>query len=345
MTITLMNSSSLSLEQLSAIAALPDDQCIALAQEQNFAAVPAYLQHSSDPASRQSMTNNKAPGRPLTLALCPQSMCVSTAGPSSIHSSTSVACISVTNEIEFIKENEKAPPPFISLGGVKDTTRVQTLKDKIKELLDCHEGAQRKAPITVAMHKFLDNEENAIALGSTLDAVASMHCHSADETASASVVRREKEKKKTKDRKFIAQASLTTMTHKALDEKAELINLSLDSENNPVKEDNSDIEMKVTQYDDAPSSSTTNKKPNVKKENKSPKAKVKVLKSKKIVAKSRVRKRSHHDDSNIFSEMQTSMAQSMKLHKRIVDNIEESNRKTEVFQDKFLDIFAHMVDK
>ncbi|KAF9066969.1 hypothetical protein BDP27DRAFT_1365304 [Rhodocollybia butyracea] len=205
--------------QLAAIAALPDDQCIALAQEQNFAAVPAYLQHSSDPASRQSMTNNEAPGRPLTLALCPQSMRVSTAGPSSIHSSTSVAHISVTNEIEFIKEKEKAPPHssavniynlatksaawakvfemFVKAGGVKDT-RAQILKDKIKELLDCHEiltivqGAQRKAPITIAMRKFLDNEENAIALGSTLDAVA-------NETASASVVRCEKEKKKTED--------------------------------------------------------------------------------------------------------------------------------------------------
>ncbi|KAF9061529.1 hypothetical protein BDP27DRAFT_1369557 [Rhodocollybia butyracea] len=225
----------LKVPRLAAIAALPDDQCIALAQEQNFAAVPAYLQHSSDPASRQSMTNNEAPGHPLTLALCPQSMRVSTAGPSSIHSSTSVACISVTNEIEFIKEKEKAPPPFIScehirsvlhsirdndpyagssatkstawakvfemfvkVGGVKDTQRAQTLKDKIKELLDCHEiltiaqGVQRKAPITIAMRKFLDNEENTIALGSTLDAVA-------NETASASVVRREKEKKKTED--------------------------------------------------------------------------------------------------------------------------------------------------
>ncbi|KAF9061528.1 hypothetical protein BDP27DRAFT_1428829 [Rhodocollybia butyracea] len=120
------------------------------------------------------------------------------------------------------------------------------------------------------------------------------------------------------------------MTRKTLDEKAELINLSLDSENDPVKEDNSNIEMEVTQHDDAPSSSTTDKKPNVKKENKSPKAKVKVLKSKKIVAK---------------SQMQTSMAQSMKLHERIVDNIEELNHKTEVFQDKFLDIFARMVDK
>ncbi|KAF9066968.1 hypothetical protein BDP27DRAFT_1423396 [Rhodocollybia butyracea] len=135
------------------------------------------------------------------------------------------------------------------------------------------------------------------------------------------------------------------MTRKALDEKAELINLSSDSENDPVKEDDSDIEMEVTQRDDAPSSSTTDKKPNIKKENKSPKAKVKVLKSKKIVAKSRVHKRSHCDDSNIFSEMQTSMAQSMKLHERIVDNIKELNRKTEVFQDKFLDIFACMVDK
>ncbi|KAF9074702.1 hypothetical protein BDP27DRAFT_1444112, partial [Rhodocollybia butyracea] len=139
-----MNSSSLSLEQLAAIAALPDDQRIALAQEQNFAAVPAYLQHSSDPASRQSMTNNEAPGCP-----CVHSLCV-----------------------------------FLPL-----------------------------------------------------------------------------------------------------------------------------------------------------------------VPAQKIVAKSRVRKRSHRDDSNIFSEMQTSMAQSMKLHEWIVDNIEESNCKTEVFQDKFLNIFARMVDK
>ncbi|KAF9037422.1 hypothetical protein BDP27DRAFT_1435554 [Rhodocollybia butyracea] len=146
------------------------------------------------------------------------------------------------------------------------------------------------------MHKFPDNEENAIALGSTLDAVASMHHCSADETASASIVRCEKEKKKTMDGKFIMAASLTTMTHKALDEKAELINLSLDSENNPVKEDNSDIEMEVTQRDDTPSGST-------------------------------------------------SMAESMKLHEWIVDNIEELNLKTEVFQDRFLNIFACMVDK
>jgi len=46
-------------------------------------------------------------------------------------------------------------------------------------------------PITLVMRKFLDDEDNAIALGSTLDAVASMRRRYADETASASVVRRE----------------------------------------------------------------------------------------------------------------------------------------------------------
>jgi hypothetical protein len=53
------------------------------------------------------------------------------------------------------------------------------------------QGAQRKAPITLVTRRFLDDEDNAIALGSTLDAVASMRRRSADETASASVVRRE----------------------------------------------------------------------------------------------------------------------------------------------------------
>ncbi|KAF9060864.1 hypothetical protein BDP27DRAFT_1429571 [Rhodocollybia butyracea] len=231
---------------------------------------------------------------------------------------------------------------FVKAGGVKDT-RAQTLKDKVKELLDCHEGAQCKRPITLAMRKFLDDEDNAIALGFTLDAVASMRRRSADETASASVVRREKEKKKTIDRKFIVQASLTTKARKALDEKAELINLSSDSENDPVKEYESNIEMEVTQHNDAPSSSVIDEKTNVKKENKSPKAKA--PKSKKHTTNLHVRKCSHRDDNNIFSDMKTSMAETQKLHERIVDNIEVSNHKTEVFQDMFLDLFECMVNK
>ncbi|KAF9049188.1 hypothetical protein BDP27DRAFT_1434227 [Rhodocollybia butyracea] len=359
---SLMN--SFSLKQLTAITALPDDQRIALAQEKTFTAVPAYLEPSFASTQGHSKMNNQVTHgvleRPFILASASQSVRASTLGSDS---SASAPHVSFTSEIELAKEKGKAPPPFISCehvrsvlrsirdndpyagssatkstawakvfetfvkaGGVKDT-RAQTLKDKVKELLDCHEGAQRKTPITLAMH-----------------AVASMRRRSADEMASASVVRREKEKKKTIDGKFIAQASLTTMARKALDEKAELINLSSDSENDPVKEDESDIEMEVTQHNDAPNNSVIDEKTNVKKENKSPKAKAPKSK-KKHMTNSHVRKCSRRDDNNILSDMKTSMAETQKLHERIVDNIEASNHKTEVFQDKFLDLFECMVNK
>jgi hypothetical protein len=104
--------------------------------------------------------------------LAPQSTRVSTVSSSSL---ASAARVSVAREIELVKEKGKAPAPFVSCehirsvlrsvrdndpyagssstkssawakvfdtfvntGGAKDT-RAQTLKDKIKELLDCHE--------------------------------------------------------------------------------------------------------------------------------------------------------------------------------------------------------------
>ncbi|KAF9060865.1 hypothetical protein BDP27DRAFT_1429572 [Rhodocollybia butyracea] len=97
-----------SLEQLAAIATLPNDQCIALAQEKTFTAVPAYLEPSFAPTQGHSKMNNQVTHgvleRPFILASAAQSVRASTLGSDS---SASAPRVSVTSEIELAKEKHQ----------------------------------------------------------------------------------------------------------------------------------------------------------------------------------------------------------------------------------------------
>ncbi|KIK53518.1 hypothetical protein GYMLUDRAFT_250332 [Collybiopsis luxurians FD-317 M1] len=256
---------------------------------------------------------------------------------------------------------------FVETGG-DEMTKGKYFRSKIMEILDCHSGNQsQKCSITLATQMFLQNQDNAVTLASTLEAIANMRQRAEGDSMAASIARHEGEQKKTIDGKFIAQASLTTMSCKTLQEKIDVINVDSDSPSSETKThsrttgDNGNVELMDIDDTDIKAGGVVaesvmetdvhivKSKPVMKSEpnenipgqsNSSPKPKKHPLKKKDLS-----RKRSHRSDDDLLSQMVSDLQESRSVQLQLMEDQREANCAQKSFQNSFLSLFAQMINK
>ncbi|KIK53800.1 hypothetical protein GYMLUDRAFT_250124 [Collybiopsis luxurians FD-317 M1] len=239
---------------------------------------------------------------------------------------------------------------FVETGG-DETTKDKYFRSKIMEILDCHSG----------------NQSWKFTLASTLEVIANMRQHAEGDSMAASIARCEREQKKTIDGKFIAQASLTTMSRKTLQEKIDVINVDSDLPSSKTKThsrttgDNGNVELMDIDDTDIKAGGVVaesvmetdvlmvKSKPVMKSEpnenipgqsNSSPKPKKHPSKKKDLS-----RKRSCCSDDALLSQMVSDLQESCSVQLQLMEDQHEANHAQKSFQNSFLSLFAQMINK